>query len=44
MAGRGIKPVIDSVYPFEQTAAAFARLESGDAFGKVVLDLVGKTS
>ena len=39
MAQRGIKPVIDSVYPFEQAAAAFARLESGDAFGKVVLDL-----
>jgi NADPH:quinone reductase-like Zn-dependent oxidoreductase len=38
MADRGIKPVIDSVYPFEQAAAAFARLESGDAFGKVVLD------
>lgn len=43
MAARGIKPVIDSVYPFEQAAAAFARLESGDAFGKVVLDHVGKT-
>jgi NADPH:quinone reductase-like Zn-dependent oxidoreductase len=40
MADRGIKPVIDSVYPFEQAAAAFARLESGDAFGKVVLDHV----
>ncbi len=42
MVARDIKPVIDSVYPFEQVAAAFARLESGDAFGKVVLDL-GKT-
>jgi NADPH:quinone reductase-like Zn-dependent oxidoreductase len=38
MAARGIAPVIDSVYPFEEAAAAFARLESGDAFGKVVLD------
>jgi NADPH:quinone reductase-like Zn-dependent oxidoreductase len=38
MADRGIKPVVDSVYPFEQAAAAFARLESGDAFGKIVLD------
>jgi len=38
MADRGIKPVIDSVYPFGQAADAFARLESGDAFGKVVLD------
>ena len=38
MVQRGVAPVIDSVYPFEQAAAAFARLESGDAFGKVVLD------
>jgi NADPH:quinone reductase-like Zn-dependent oxidoreductase len=38
MADRGIKPVMDSVYPFEEAAAAFARLESGDAFGKVVLE------
>ena len=37
MADRGIKPVIDSVYPFDQAAAAFARLASGDAFGKIVL-------
>jgi len=39
MADRGIKPVIDSVYPFDKAAEAFARLASGDAFGKVVLDL-----
>jgi len=38
MASRGIKPVIDSVYPFGQAAHAFARLASGDAFGKIVLD------
>jgi len=38
MAARGISPVIDSVYPFAAAAAAFARLESGEAFGKVVLD------
>lgn len=41
MADRGIKPVIDSVYPFDKAAEAFARLASGDAFGKVVLDLTG---
>jgi NADPH:quinone reductase-like Zn-dependent oxidoreductase len=41
MADRGIKPVIDSVYPFDKAAEAFARLASGDAFGKVVLDLGG---
>jgi len=38
MAERGIRPVIDSVYPFSEAAAAFARLESGEAFGKIVLD------
>ncbi len=38
MAGRGIAPVIDSVYPFDRAAEAFARLESGEAFGKIVLD------
>ena len=38
MADRGITPVIDSVYPFDRAADAFARLESGDAFGKIVLD------
>lgn len=38
MAQRGIKPVIDSVYPFGAAADAFARLASGEAFGKIVLD------
>ena len=38
MAGRGITPVIDSVYPFARAAEAFARLESGEEFGKIVLD------
>jgi NADPH:quinone reductase-like Zn-dependent oxidoreductase len=38
MVERGIKPVIDSVYPFSAAADAFARLESGEAFGKIVLD------
>jgi putative PIG3 family NAD(P)H quinone oxidoreductase len=32
-----IGPVIDSTFPFEQAADAHARLESGDAIGKVVL-------
>jgi NADPH:quinone reductase-like Zn-dependent oxidoreductase len=40
MADRGIRPIIDSVYPFDEAAAAFARLASGDAFGKIVLDHV----
>jgi NADPH:quinone reductase-like Zn-dependent oxidoreductase len=38
MADRGITPVIDSVYPFGRAAEAFARLDAGEAFGKIVLD------
>ena len=33
----GCKPVADSVYGLDEAAAAHARLESGDAFGKVLL-------
>ena len=33
----GMKPVIDSVYEASDAQSAFARLESGDQFGKVVL-------
>jgi zinc-binding alcohol dehydrogenase/oxidoreductase len=33
------RPVIDSVFPLEDIAAAGARLESRERFGKVVLDL-----
>ena len=33
----GARPVIDSVHPIEDAAAAFGRLASGEAFGKVVL-------
>jgi putative PIG3 family NAD(P)H quinone oxidoreductase len=35
-AGR-LRPVIDSVYPLARVADAHRRLESGEAFGKVVL-------
>jgi NADPH:quinone reductase-like Zn-dependent oxidoreductase len=35
---RGVRPVVDRVYGFTEVADAFARLESGDVFGKVVLD------
>lgn len=35
---RGIRPVVDSVYGFSEAADAFARLQSGEVFGKVVLD------
>lgn len=37
-AERGVRPVIDSEYGLSEAAAAFARLESGATFGKVVLD------
>ena len=32
-----IKPVVDSVYPLEQAAEAYARYERGEQFGKIVL-------
>jgi hypothetical protein len=33
------RPVIDSVFPLADTAAAHARLEDQDRFGKVVLQI-----
>jgi NADPH:quinone reductase-like Zn-dependent oxidoreductase len=38
-ASRDIHPVIDSVHGLAQARDAFARLASGEVFGKVVLDL-----
>ncbi len=38
MAGKGLKPVIDSSYPFDQAEAAYTRASQG-AFGKVVVTL-----
>ena len=35
---QGIRPVIDSVYGFTEVREAFARLASGEVFGKVVID------
>ena len=35
---RGVRPVIDTVFPFSDVEAAFARLRAGDIFGKIVLD------
>ena len=32
-----IKPVVDSVYPFEKVQDAFRRFKSGEAFGKVII-------
>jgi NADPH:quinone reductase-like Zn-dependent oxidoreductase len=38
LAERDVRPVVDSVHPFSRVDEAFARLESGEVFGKVVLD------
>ncbi|WP_284043204.1 zinc-binding dehydrogenase [Actinoplanes sp. M2I2] len=35
-----VRPVIDSTYGFSAVADAFARLESGDIFGKVAIDFL----
>ncbi|QDP97114.1 zinc-binding dehydrogenase [Microlunatus elymi] len=37
LVSTGLRPVIDSTYPLADARDAFARLESGAAFGKVVL-------
>jgi NADPH:quinone reductase-like Zn-dependent oxidoreductase len=37
IVGEGIRPVIDRVFPFKETPAAFKHLESGSHFGKVVV-------
>ena len=34
---RGVKPVIDQVFPLAEGANAFARMEEGKQFGKIVL-------
>ena len=34
----GVAPVIDSVFPATEAKQAFARLESGEQFGKIVID------
>jgi putative PIG3 family NAD(P)H quinone oxidoreductase len=37
--GKKIDPVIDSVYPLEQAAAAHARMESSQHIGKILLEV-----
>ncbi|WP_025616817.1 zinc-binding dehydrogenase [Salinispora cortesiana] len=37
-AERGLRPVVDRVVPFTAVEEAFARLHSGNVFGKVVVD------
>ena len=38
-AAAKLKPVIDSVFPFDQAADAFRRIESGRHFGKIVITI-----
>jgi NADPH:quinone reductase-like Zn-dependent oxidoreductase len=40
VAAHGWAPRVDSVYPLSQIGAAYARLDSSERIGKVVLDLV----
>ncbi len=37
--GRKIKPVIDKVYPLDQVAEAFGRMNEGSQFGKIILKI-----
>jgi len=39
VASSGIRPVIDKVYPLAEAAAAQARMEAGEQFGKIVLSV-----
>jgi len=39
IVAKGIKPVIDRVFPFGDAIAAFRHLESGSHFGKVVVKM-----
>lgn len=42
LLARGLlRPVVDSVHAFDDAEAAYARLESNETFGKVVLELQG---
>jgi NADPH:quinone reductase-like Zn-dependent oxidoreductase len=37
-ASRGIHPVVDSVFGFDEVRQAFEKLHNGDVFGKIVID------
>jgi len=39
LENRKIKPIIDGVYKLEQINDAMHRMESGDQFGKIVLQI-----
>ena len=37
-AQRGVRPIVDSAFGFGEVRDAFAKLASGDVFGKIVVD------
>jgi zinc-binding alcohol dehydrogenase/oxidoreductase len=37
--GGRIRPVIDTTFPLDQAPDAFARMERGDQFGKIVVTM-----
>jgi NADPH:quinone reductase-like Zn-dependent oxidoreductase len=39
IAANGMKPVIDKVFPFKETQAAFRHLQSAQHFGKIVISI-----
>ena len=39
LESRNIKPIIDKIFPLEQIAEAMQRMEQGDQFGKIVLQI-----
>ena len=39
IAVRGLKPIIDKVFSFDEAAAAYRHLQSAQHFGKVIIRL-----
>jgi len=39
LASGAVRPVIDSVFPFDRVREAHQRIESNESFGKVVLTI-----
>jgi zinc-binding alcohol dehydrogenase/oxidoreductase len=39
LESRNIKPIIDKIFPLEQIGEAMQRMEQGDQFGKIVLQI-----
>lgn len=44
MESAELRPVIDSIYPFERIRDAFVRMQQPDLFGNVVVDIAGELS